>query len=91
MIRIAEDALLTLILRMKKNLMNVAELFQSQVRCKWDRNSGLPYESKVLDIGLNLDDSTDKTTCWRKVGLLFMLGIAEATKCRPESMIVLYS
>ena len=97
MIRIAEDALLTPILRMKKNLMkyrlsevkdgqvlhkdmNVAELFQSQVRCKWDRISGLPYESKVLDVGLNLDDSTDKTTCWRKVRLLFVRGIVEGDK-----------
>lgn len=60
--------------------MNVNELFKSCVRCKWERISGLPYEAKVVDVELNLNESTDKTKCLRKVRLLFVRGMVEGDK-----------
>jgi SRSO17 transposase len=62
--------------------MNVNELFKSRVRCKWERISGLPYEAKVVDIELNLNESSDKAKCWRKVRLLFVRGIVEGDKAQ---------
>jgi len=62
--------------------MNVNELFKSRVRCKWERISGLPYEAKVVDVELNLNESTDKTKRWRKVRLLFVRGMVEGDKAQ---------
>ncbi len=99
MIRMAEEALLIPILRMKKNVMkyrltevvdgkivrterNVNELFTSRVRCRWERIAGLPYEVKVMDVELNLNETTDKKKCWRKVRLLFVRGRVEGDKAQ---------
>ena len=60
--------------------LNINELFQRRVRCKWDRIAGLPYEAKVMDVELNLNEPTDKTECLRKVRLLFVRGIVEGDK-----------
>lgn len=62
--------------------MDVNELFQSRVRCRWERISGLPYEAKVVDVELNLNDATDKKKCLRKVRLLFVRGMVEGDKAQ---------
>jgi hypothetical protein len=99
MIRMAEEALLTPILRMKKNTMkyrltevkesrithkelDVNALYQSQVRCRWEKIPGLPYQSKVLDVELNLNDASEETQRWVKVRLLFVRGIVEGDKAQ---------
>ena len=100
MIGIAEDALLTPILRMKKNTMkyrlselkegkvtcrdlDVNALFQTAVRGQWENISGQPYQSKTLDVELNLNDTKDKTVRWIKVRLLFVRGIVDGDKAQP--------
>lgn len=100
MIGIAEDALLTPILRMKKNKMkyrriqrkeeqviyrdmDVSALYQSAVRAQWEKIPGQPYQSKTVDVELNLNDPQDKTARWIKVRLLFVRGIVDGDKAQP--------
>lgn len=100
MIKTAEDAVLTAIVRMKKNKMkyrlsqlkdgklicrdmDAASLFQSAVRGQWENISGQPYQSKTLDVKLNLNEPQDKEERWIKVRLLFVRGIADADKAQP--------
>jgi hypothetical protein len=99
-IKTAEDALLTPIVRMKKNNikyrfsqlkegkvicrdMEVNALFQSAVRGQWEKIPGQPYQSKTLDVKLNLNDTQDKTERWVKARLLFVRGIGDAEKAQP--------
>jgi len=63
--------------------MDVNTLFQSTVRGQWEKISGLPYQSKTLDVELNLNDTTDKEARWVKVRLLFVQGIVEGDKAQP--------
>lgn len=100
MIGIAEDALLTPILRMKKNKMkyrlsqhkegkaicrdmDVSALYQSAVRGQWEKIAGQPYQSKTVEVELNLNDPLDKTQRWIKVRLLFVRGIVDGDKAQP--------
>jgi len=71
MIRLADEQLLTPILRMKKNamkyrlterqagqtirrVMDVKALYQSCIRCRWQKIPGQPYQARALDVELNL-------------------------------------
>ena len=97
MIKMAEDALLTPIVRMKKNKMkyrlsqgkegnatnrdrDLNALYQSAVRCQWEKIPGQPYQSKILDVELNLNDPKDAAARWIKVRLLFVRGIVDGDK-----------
>ncbi len=90
MIRIAEEQLLTPILRMKKNIMkyrlteyragkstcrdlDVKALYQSCIRGQWQKIAGQPYQAKVLDVELNLNQP-DEAEKWIKMRLLFVRG-----------------
>jgi hypothetical protein len=63
--------------------MDAASLFQSAVRGQWENISGQPYQSKTLDVELNLNDPEDKAERWIKVRLLFVRGVADADKAQP--------
>ena len=99
MIRMAEEALLTPILRMKKNTMkyrlaevkdgkiiradmDVNALYRSCIRGQWEKIPGQPYQSKVLDAELNLNDASEETQRWVKVRMLFVRGIVEGEKAQ---------
>ena len=100
MIKVAEDAHLISIVRMKKNgmkyrLSEVKEgkitcrnldlngLYQTGVRCQWEKIPGQRYQAKKLDVEVNLNDPKDDTERWIKVRLLFVQGIVEGDK--PEA------
>ena len=57
-------------------LLNAADLFQRVVRKQWQRVSGTPYQTKVVDVALNLADTTADTERWINVRLLFSRGIS---------------
>jgi SRSO17 transposase len=99
MIKMADDALLTPIVRMKKNTMkyrliqqkegkaicrdlDLNALHQSVVRCQWEKIPGQPYQSKTLDVELNLNDPKDDAARWIKVRLLFVRGIVDGDKAQ---------
>jgi SRSO17 transposase len=99
-IRLADEQLLTPILRMKKNTMkyrlteckggqaihrdrDVNTLYQSFIRCQWQKILGQPYQAKALDVELNLSSSPDEADQWIKVRLLFVRGIAQPEKEQP--------
>lgn len=99
-IRLADEQLLTPILRMKKNTMkyrlterkegqaihrdrDVNTLYQSCIRCQWQKIPGQPYQAKALDVELNLSSSPDEADQWIKVRLLFVRGIAQPEKAQP--------
>jgi SRSO17 transposase len=63
--------------------MDVNALFQSAVRGQWEKIAGQPYQSKTLDVELNLNGTEDKAERWIKVRLLFVRGIADADKEQP--------
>lgn len=44
---------------------------------------GQPYQSKTVDVALNLNDPQDKTARWIKVRLLFVRGIVDGDKAQP--------
>ena len=59
-------------------MLNLHELFQYSVRKNWQNISGQPYQCKVLDVELNLTNSTSKEPeQWRNIRLLFVRGNAE--------------
>ncbi len=97
MIRIAEEAFVTPILRMKKNKMkyrlSICEnghivtkeldakgLYRYAVRGQWKKTAGQPYQSKALDVELNLASSDKEPAQWLKVRLLFVRGAVEHEK-----------
>lgn len=62
-------------------MLDLHELFQYSVRKNWQKIPGQPYQCKVLDVELNLTNSTSKEPeQWRKVRLLFVRGNAEPDK-----------
>ena len=63
--------------------MDVNALFQSAVRGQWEKIAGQPYQSKTLDVELNLNGTEDKAERWIKVRLLFVRGIADADNAQP--------
>ena len=100
MLAIAEDALLTAIVRMKKNKMkyrlslytpdkviykemDLATMYQSEVRKQWEKVPGQPYQSKTVVVELNLNDSKEEEARWIKVRLVFVRGMAESEKQQP--------
>lgn len=61
--------------------MDLKELYQYSIRKQWQKISGQPYQCKVLDVELNLTNSTSKEPeQWRNVRLLFVRGNAEPDK-----------
>jgi SRSO17 transposase len=60
--------------------LDVQALYQTCIRCRWERIKGQPYQAKPLDVELNLNDSTDKETQWIKVRLLFVRGLGADEK-----------
>ncbi|MCU7836387.1 MAG: hypothetical protein KZQ83_14200 [gamma proteobacterium symbiont of Taylorina sp.] len=57
------------------------ELFQYSVRKNWQKIPGQPYQCKVLDVELNLTNSTSKEPeQWRNVRLLFVRDNTEPDK-----------
>lgn len=63
--------------------LDVCALYQCAVRKQWDKMPGQPYESKVLDVDLNLNESTDKKQRWVKVRLLFVRGLVQPGAAQP--------
>jgi len=62
-------------------MLNLHELFQYSIRKNWQKIPGQPYQCKVLDVELNLTNSTSKEPeQWRNVRLLFVRGNIEANK-----------
>jgi len=62
-------------------MLDLRELFQYSVRKNWQKIPGQPYQCKVLDVELNLTNSTSKEPDqWRNVRLLFVRGNAEFDK-----------
>jgi SRSO17 transposase len=62
-------------------VLDLRELFQYSVRKNWQKVPGQPYQCKVLDVELNLTNSTSKEPeQWRNVRLLFVRGNAELDK-----------
>jgi SRSO17 transposase len=55
--------------------LDMHELYQICVRCKWDKIPGQKYQAKVLDVELNLNDEKKGEAKWLKVRLLFVRGI----------------
>ncbi len=58
-------------------LFNASQLFQRVVRKQWQRVPGTPYQTKVVDVELNLADKTTDPDRWIKVRLLFSRGICD--------------
>ena len=63
--------------------MDAHALYQSCVRCQWQKVPGQPYQAKTLDVELNLSGAPDETDQWIKVRLLFVRGIAQPEKAQP--------
>jgi hypothetical protein len=62
-------------------LLDLHGLYQYCIRKQWQKISGQPYQCKMIDVELNLTDSTSKAPeQWRKVRLLFVRGNAEPDK-----------
>jgi SRSO17 transposase len=62
-------------------MLDLHELFQYSIRKNWQKIPGQPYQCKVLDVELNLTNSTSKEPeQWRNVRLLFVRGHAEPDK-----------
>jgi SRSO17 transposase len=53
--------------------MNAKALYQSCIRCQWQKIAGQPYQAKTLDVELNLN-KPDEVENWIKVRLLFVRG-----------------
>ncbi|WP_244935385.1 IS4 family transposase [Parashewanella spongiae] len=76
---------LTAILRMKKNKMkyrladksecSAAELFKTQVKGRWQKLAGLPYQTKSIVVELNLAETAKLEPNWIKVKLVFCRGV----------------
>ena len=53
--------------------MDIKALYQSCIRCQWQKIAGHPYQAKGLDVELNLN-KPDEVENWIKVRLLFIRG-----------------
>jgi SRSO17 transposase len=63
--------------------MDLSALYRCAVRGEWEKVPGQPYQSKSLDVELNLNESSDEKARWIKVRLLFVRGVVEGDKPRP--------
>lgn len=63
--------------------LDLNELYKHQVRKKWEKIPGQPYQSKVLDVELNLTSDKKEPEQWKIVRLVFVRGNAEAEKQNP--------
>ena len=59
--------------------MDIKALYQSCIRCQWQKIAGHPYQAKALDVELNLN-KPDEVENWIKVRLLFIRG-ADTQEC----------
>lgn len=53
--------------------LDVKALYQSCIRCQWQKIAGQPYQAKALEVELNLN-KPDEVEHWIKVRLLFVRG-----------------
>ena len=100
MIAIAQDALLTPIVRMKKNTlkyrireisggqvsyreMDVCAVYRQAVRGCWVKVPGQHYQSKTVDVELNLNEPKDDVPRWVHVRLLFVRAMVCGDKPTP--------
>lgn len=90
MLRMTEEKLLTSIVRMKKGKMkyrlskagdgecidlDAKQLYQQHIKGKWRKVSNQPYQSKSIEVELNLAQSETEEDNWLKVKLLFVRGV----------------
>jgi hypothetical protein len=61
--------------------MDIKALYQSCIRCQWQKIAGQPYQAKALDVELNLS-KPDEVENWIKVRLLFVRGAATQEKAQ---------
>lgn len=64
-------------------IANAAELFREHVRKQWQVIPGTRYQSKVLDVELNLAESPKDEAVWVSYRLLFVRGTVEETEIQP--------
>jgi hypothetical protein len=63
--------------------MDLNALYQFAVRGEWEKIPGQPYQSKTLDVELNLNDASDEKPRFIKARLLFVRGVVEGEKAQP--------
>ncbi len=63
--------------------LELKDLYKKMVRKKLQKIPGQPYQCKILDVELNLEDSRKETEQWRNVRLLFVRGNTETDKKTP--------
>ena len=61
--------------------MDIKALYQSCIRCRWQKITGQPYQAKALDVELNLN-KPDEVANWIKVRLLFVRGAGVQEKAQ---------
>ncbi len=64
------------------HMLNATELFQHVVRKQWDKIPGTSYQSKVIDVELNLAKKKGDST-WIKVRLLYVRGVSNDENSQP--------
>lgn len=61
--------------------MDIKALYQSCIRCQWQKIAGQPYQAKALDVELNLN-KPDEVENWINVRLLFVRGADRQEKAQ---------
>jgi hypothetical protein len=62
--------------------MDIKALYQHSVRKQWKKILGQKYQAKVVDVSLNLAQTTKDDAQWIKVRLLFVRGADQETKAQ---------
>ncbi len=66
-----------------KNLeLDIKALYQHAVREAWQRTPGQPYQSKIVDVTLNLAENDKMPEQWAHVRLLFVRGSVDTNKAK---------
>ena len=60
--------------------MDIKALYQHSVRKQWKKIPGQKYQAKIVDVSLNLAQTTKDDAQWIKVRLLFVRGADQETK-----------
>jgi SRSO17 transposase len=63
-----------------KREMDIKALYKESVRKQWKKIPGQKYQAKVVDVELNLTQSTKDDAQWIKVRLLFVRGAEQEAK-----------
>jgi hypothetical protein len=69
--------------QMRTVMTDAAGLYSEHVRKQWQRIAGTRYQSKVLDVELNLAESPKDKAVWVNYRLLFVRGIGEDESAQP--------